>query len=285
MFLIFHYNLRAMYFLLALGSFIGIVLVFLRRERIMQQKDSWAKYMLRRLHVKRKAPAETEQVQMVLLTPDQEKQLRDTLTSADAYFESGDLDEAERLYIQVLVLHDANHEANVRLGLIYLKKQLPKKSEAIFRKVLALGGPKDPLVLSNLAFALFLQRNFEEAKEVYKEAIALDPNRSQRYISLAHVYRELEDYPSAVKMIQKAFSLDPQQNEYRLLLAETYFDMGRADDAEKIVQNILKHEDRGSALRRSARVLLKRVENKREQPAAGTLSIPLESTSTISASD
>lgn len=252
------------YFLLGFGSAIGLVLIYWKKHLELQQKGSWAKEMLQRLHVKRVAEKQEEkeqQVEMLLLTPEQQKALKDTFMSAEAYFENGDLDEAERLYIQVLSLDDEHIETNMRLGLIYLKKQLAKKAEAIFRKILALNG-KDPLALSNLGMALYMQRNFDDAKCVYQEAISLDPNRAARHISLAHVYRELEDFPSAVAAIQRAFHLDPQHNEYRLLLAETYCDMDQLVPARTIVQNILKHEGAKSALRKTARVLLKRIDNK-----------------------
>lgn len=252
------------YFFLGFISAVGLVLVYWKKHLELQQKGSWAKEMLQRLHVKRIAEKQEEkeqQVEMLLLTPEQQKTLKDTFMSAEAYFENGDLDEAERLYVQVLSLDDEHLETNMRLGLIYLKKQLAKKAEAIFRKVLAIS-PKDPLALSNLGMALYMQHNFEDAKEVYREAIALDPNRAARYISLAHVYRELGDFPSAVEAIQKAFRLDPQHNDYRLLLAETYCDMEDLVPARTIVQNILKHEGAKSPLRKTARVLLKRIDNK-----------------------
>jgi FimV-like protein len=68
-------------------------------------------------------------------------------------------------------------------------------------------------------------------------------------------------------MVQKALSLEPQDNEYRLLLAETYCDLDDLTPARTIVQNILKHEPPKSGLRRMARVLLKRIDNKTDQQA------------------
>lgn len=247
------------YFLLGFVSVLGIGCIYWRKYLQLQQKGFWASAMLQKLHIKRAAAP--KQVEMLLLTPEQQKTLKDAFISAEAFFESGDLDEAERLYIQVLSLDDTHLETNMRLGLIYLKKQLAKKAEAIFRKVLTLSA-KHPLALSNLGFALYLQKNFEEAKFVYQQAIAADSNRAGRYISLAHVYRELGEYEEAIKSIQKALSLEPQYNEYRLLLAETYCDMNQLSPARTIAQNILKHEPPKGVLRRSARVLLKRIDNR-----------------------
>lgn len=263
------------YVLLSLGSLAAIIGIYWRKRLELEQKGSWAKQMLQKLHIKRQAANSQQetQVEMLLLTPEQQKTLKDTFMSAEAFFENGDLDEAEKLYIQVLSLDEAHFDANMRLGLIYLKKQLAKKAEAIFRKILATH-PYDPLVTSNLALALYFQRNYEEAKEVYLRAIELDPTRAPRYISLAHVYRELEDYNSAVQAIHKAFTLEPQQNEYRLLLAETYADMGNLTSAQTIVQNILKHESDDSAIRHNARILLRRIENKIAEQEAATPEAP-----------
>lgn len=266
------------YFLLGFGSAIGLVFIYWRKTLELEQKGSWAKDMLQKLHMKRVVAKQEvqaiQQAEIPLLTAEQLKTLKDAFMSAEAFFENGDLDEAERLYIQVLSLDDSHLETNMRLGLIYLKKQLAKKAEAIFRKVLSLA-PRDPLALSNLAMALYMQRNFEEAMTVYKEAIAVDPSRAARYVSLAHVYRELGQYDAAIGAIQKALHLDPQQNEYRLLLAETYCDMDQLAPARTIVQNILKHENDKSPVRKTARVLLKRIDNKTEeaQTAADTPSL------------
>ncbi len=250
--------------LISLACLIGI---FWRKHLELEQSGSWAKQMFQKLHLKRQAakPKRATQVEMLLLTPEQQKSLRDSFMSAEAFFENGDLDEAERLYIQVLSLDEAHAEANMRLGIIYLKKQLPKKAEAIFRKILA-HAPYDPLVTSNLAMSLYLQRNYEEAKDVYLQAIELDSTRAARYISLAHVYRELKDYAAAIQAIHRAFTLEPQQNTYRLLLAETYLDTGNEPAAKTIVQNILKHESEDSGVRKNARVLLRRIENKTSTP-------------------
>ncbi len=245
---------------LSFGSLLGLFVIYWKKHLELEQKGSWAKEMLQKLHIKRHTKSETTQAEMLLLTPEQQKTLKDTYMSAEAFFESGDLDEAEKLYIQVLSLDDAHIDANMRLGLIYLKKQLSKKAEAIFRKVLSLM-PYDPLTLSNLAYSLYLQRNYPEAKDAYLQAIELDPHRAQRYINLAQVYRELGDYESAVQTIHKAFSLEPQHNGYRLILAELYNDMGNTVSARMIVQNILKHESEDDALRKNARILLKRLDN------------------------
>ncbi len=249
------------FFLISFGSALGLVGIYWRKHLHMEQKGSWAKQMLQRLHLKRQAgkPA-ASQVEMLLLTADQQQEMKNLFMSAEAFFENGDLDEAEKLYIQVLSLDEAHLDANMRLGLIYLKKQLSKKAEAMFRKILGIA-PADTLALSNLAYALYLQRNYLEAKEIYLQALELDPTRAARYINLAQVYRELKEYEAAIQAVHKAFNLDPQHNGYRLLLAEIYSDIGRHQDARMIVQNILKHESEDTSLRRTARVLLKKIDN------------------------
>ncbi len=258
------------YILISLVSLACLLGIYWKKHLELEQSGSWAKQMFQKLHIKRQAAnkQEASQVEMLLLTPEQQKTLKETLMSAEAFFENGDLDEAEKLYVQVLSLDDNHPEANMRLGLIYIKKQLAKKAEAIFRKILAVS-PYDALATSNLALALYLQRNYEEAKEIYLKAITLDPGRAPRYISLAHVYRELNDYDAAVQAIHKAFTLEPQQNEYRLLLAETYADMNNLSAARTIAQNILKHDSEDTALRRNARTLLKRIDNKIDQEDEG----------------
>lgn len=185
-------------------------------------------------------------------------EMKEIFKRAEISFLAGDFDESEKLFIRVLSIDEHHEESHGRLGLIYLKKGLSTKAEAVYRKLLGLN-PANPSYHSNLALGLYMQRRMEDARDCYLKAIELDPEKSNRYINLAHVYRDLKSYDLALEAVEKALQLSPN-NQYRLIFSEILCDLGRFDEAKEIIQKTLQEEDKASDLRPVARILLKKIE-------------------------
>lgn len=248
------------YFLLFFSTGV-LILLFYRRYR-MNRLANLAKNIVAEdaspiLH--EEVSAEKAEILTRDISLDEHFEMKELFRRAEAYFLSGDFDESEKLYVQILSIHSFHEESHARLGLIYLKKNLPTKAEAIYRKLLGLQ-PGNPSYHSNLALALYMQRKFPEARDEYFQAIELDPVRPQRYINLSHVYRDMGQFDDAIAALEKALQQSPEEGQYRLILAELFCDIKRFSDAKTIVQNVLKHEDRKSSLRPMARTLMKKIE-------------------------
>ncbi len=248
------------------ASLVGLFLIFLRRSNVNRNPNLQNGALNSMAFEEQPVAAPEKEVtpqQAEALTkslPLQEHfEIRDNFRSAEAFYAAGDTDQAERLYVQILSLDENHVDANTRLGIIYLKKNLPLKAEALYRKLLSLA-PENAAHYSNLALSLYYQRRLEEAREMYLKAIELDGKRPQRFINLAQVYRDLKEHEKALEAAITACSLGQNNNEYKFALAEIYRDLGKLPEAREIVQIILREEPSESPIRPAARILLKLLE-------------------------
>lgn len=105
------------------------------------------------------------------------------LEEADRLFKKGDLAEAEKLYIQSASQDPRNPKIYNRLGAIYLE-----------------------------------QKNFQDAKDAFQEAIRLDGKKASQYFNLSMAYLELKEYRNAIETLEKAVDLDKKNIKYRQAL-------------------------------------------------------------------
>jgi Tfp pilus assembly protein PilF len=159
---------------------------------------------------------------------------------AESALKKGDLDGAEKLFIQSISMNPSKIETHARLGSIYLNDQSYSKAELIYRKLI-IADPENPTYLNNLGLALFQQEKFEEAKGSYEKAIELDDQRPGRFYSLSRINYQLGDFDNAVLNIQKALTLDPDNLDYGLTLSHWYLEKEMITDAKVILKKILKH--------------------------------------------
>ena len=83
----------------------------------------------------------------------------------------------------------------------------------------------------------------------------MDPSRPQRYISLAQVYRSLQQPNLAVIAINKALELDKDNLDFLFLLAEIHNEMQMLQDCELVLKKILELD----AENKEAKALLKKI--------------------------
>jgi len=134
------------------------------------------------------------------------------------YYKENDLEESAKKLIRVITL-DANFpDAMHKLGLIYLRQKQYCKAEAIFKDLLSLS-PEDAVYYSNLGRALYEQKKFPEALTFYLKSIKLDDSRPGRILSIAEIYREIDDKEKAQEMYKKAIEMDDNNVDYLLTFA------------------------------------------------------------------
>jgi len=80
--------------------------------------------------------------------------------------------------------------------------------------------PKNSKVYSRLGTIYLDQRNFEDAKEAFKESIRLDDRVASRFFNLSYVYNALGDLREASNYAKRALRLDPTNTKYRRWLEE-----------------------------------------------------------------
>ena len=70
------------------------------------------------------------------------KAIHEAFGKADLLMSKDDIDGAMRGFIEVLSLHPEHFEANQKLGMIYIHKNMAAKAEAIFRSMVHLNPKK-----------------------------------------------------------------------------------------------------------------------------------------------
>ena len=131
----------------------------------------------------------------------------ETIQSAFANFQSGNLPEAERICRRILSQDSTQPEALHLLGVIchgLRKHQMATKylSEAIARN------PSEPSYHSNFGAILHALGRPTEARDCFREAVALKPDLTDAHYNLGLALYDLEHYEEATQSFQKALQLN-----------------------------------------------------------------------------
>lgn len=221
-----------MLWILIVGSIVGIVGIFVIRYKEIQQKSK----------IKVKAEQKTASTFRDDAFDDNDYQptnrrktaidyakLNKLISHAEVLYSKNLLDEASKIYVQALAI-DPNHEiANNKLGLIYLKKDMPSKAEAIYR-LLTHVKPRSAVYFSNLALSLYNQNFLEEAKICYKKAIQFDAKKESRHISLGQICVDTGDLSEAVASFSRALELNPNNNDMYFYITNLLIELKAWDE-------------------------------------------------------
>lgn len=120
-------------------------------------------------------------------------------------------------------------EENVNTAIEKYKEELPDLKRN------ARNNPEDTQALRDYAVALYATGDTQEAKKFYEKELALNENDAQLLNNLGNVYRDLEEYDSAVDTYKKALKIDPKAtNTYHNLCNLLVYTLDRVEEAIEI---------------------------------------------------
>jgi len=198
-------------------------------------------------------------------------QVSDLFVQSRQFTQSGQLEEAARIYNQILALEPDNPVAHVELGMIALKRgqqelaidcfskaieidpnqpdshnilgialskagDLPAGAHC-FRQAIELGAG-NALVHSNLGSNYKDQGKWVEAVACYRKAISLDPQYLGAYVNLGELLRHHGELDAAAEIYRQALSIDPDLVKIQSGLASTLHDMRNYHEAATIFKKI-----------------------------------------------
>ena len=148
---------------------------------------------------------------------------------------------------------DAHHN----LGLVLA--QLGRIDECIaeFRGAIS-ADPTDPRFYNSLALTL-VERNVDEAIQLYQKAIELKPQFVEANFNLALAFRRKWGTEREVEQLKKVIALDPDHLIARNTLTRRYEELGQYDEVGRLAEGTLKtHPESAEAHYFAAKAMLKR---------------------------
>lgn len=129
--------------------------------------------------------------------------------------------DAERLFLEDLEKDPDSVLANFGLGIIW--KERAEYEKAVHHLKRAMAGSPDALpVMTQLGEAYQLQGRDREAVRILEKAAEKDVGNRTALFLLGISYRNLEDYPSAVRIFERLTSIEPVENDVFYNLGVAY---------------------------------------------------------------
>jgi tetratricopeptide (TPR) repeat protein len=154
----------------------------------------------------------------------------ETLTLANQYYQTGQLEQAEKLYRQVLK-QQPQPEALHRLGIIAQRSGRSKEAVTYLRRSLAVQ-PQDASAHNSLGIILAEQGEFADAIEHLQQAIVLNPNHFNAYSNLGNVRRLQGKLSEAQVNLETALALNANFAPAHGNLGVTLLELDDLDRAE-----------------------------------------------------
>jgi protein O-GlcNAc transferase len=155
----------------------------------------------------------------------QSMNLQQSLVAAMQHQQTGRLDEAEKLYRQILALHPDSADALHLLGILCAQLGRHQEGVKLIRQAIS-HRPSVAGFHANLGHALFAGKSFEEAAEAYEEAARLNPKDAEMQIHLGTSLKESGRLEEAVTCARQALRLNPKSAKAEFLLGAILQDQG-----------------------------------------------------------
>ncbi|MDE2516752.1 MAG: sulfotransferase [Rhodospirillales bacterium] len=121
----------------------------------------------------------------------------------------GAVGQAEAHARNAVRLAPENPQAHNLMGMILTELGRPQIGEYHYRRVLALRGQRDPILLANLAWNLKNQGRSAEATALYEESLAAAPQVLQTVLGHARLAEADRDFPRATALLDRAEEVAP----------------------------------------------------------------------------
>lgn len=131
---------------------------------------------------------------------------------------------AKQSFEHALVLDGEHEDALVGLGESLLRFGRRDEAMTLFTRARETGCADDLDLLLSMGRALYRERMFEEAKEVFVEAASMYRDSAEAAAALGYTFHRLSDESMARKELRRALHLDPEHHEARIYLGHLLYD-------------------------------------------------------------
>jgi len=176
------------------------------------------------------------------------KSLRAELVLAEDSLSTGNFEEAERNFINVIKRDSHNEAAYAGLGKLYLTQKKYQETVETY-KFLIKHHPDNDSYYSHLGQAYHNIKKYEAAVAAYEQAIALAPHNPRRYINLGQTLEAQGHLEEAILNYRRAADLDTENAQYLMMLCEALINKGDKEQAKTFLEKILILEPTNSSAR------------------------------------
>ena len=153
---------------------------------------------------------------------------------------SGKLDQAKKLYEQVLRSDQKNFQIHLLLGILNIQDKNYKQGIIHLSNAEKID-EKDITLLMNLAIAFQNLNNFSKAVSYIKKVLRLDPSNSDAFNNLGNIYKDAMQEDKAVEAFDSAIKLNPNNNIFKLNKANALIKFRKYNHALSQL-NSIKHD-------------------------------------------
>jgi tetratricopeptide (TPR) repeat protein len=153
--------------------------------------------------------------------------------------QAGRLEEAEKLYRQILTIDPRHADALHLLGMIEYQAGRLETSAELIRKAIAIHS-KGASYYANLGTVLQAQGKLEEAEALYRQALALKPHLAEIHVNLANVLQAQGKLDECVVCYESALALKPDSAEALNNLGNARQAQGQMDAAMACYERALE---------------------------------------------
>jgi len=159
------------------------------------------------------------------VAPSQQERLKLLLDEARSLARDLKWAEAEKRYLEVLLMDNRHVEAYKGIGLIYLKQKMWPQSKETFEYLVKMNQADDVVFA---AMAEISENENDDAKaESYRcKAVEIRPRLANRHAELARFYADRQQFSKAWPSVKRATDLDPKSAKYQELAVECAIELG-----------------------------------------------------------
>lgn len=152
------------------------------------------------------------------------------LAQANTLIKQCKFDEAERIYLDLLVKSPEDPVLQAFLGRLYIRKRKYKSAERILQK--SYDKRKSAASISALAFCKFRLQKYDDAIILYEELFNYDKDSPKIYNKIIDGFRELQMYDFELAYALKFYDRHPELDNAMVRLTQSYLDKGDLKNAE-----------------------------------------------------
>jgi tetratricopeptide (TPR) repeat protein len=150
----------------------------------------------------------------------------------------GQYEVAIELYKQVLAKEPKNAYAKFSLAVVYQKIGQLKQAKNLYYELLKLSPDNREEIVGNL-LAVLVEESPKESTYVLSRLAAQNPNSGKILAQAALAYDKIEKYDQAVELLKSAVNLEPERLDYKYNLAVIYDKMQDYQNASTFYSEVI----------------------------------------------